>query len=85
MDFYKKIEETRRVHQQNKLFKYELEEKIKEKQIEQMDKQPSTQKKSGIYMVNEIEHSIKCSNLEVAQSIAPEYLHYKYSNNIQEQ
>ena len=70
--------------------KYELEEKkldikIKEKQIEQMDKQPSTQKKSGIYMVNEIEHSIKCSNLEVAQSIAPEYLHYKYSNNIQEQ
>ena len=50
-----------------------------------MDKQPSTQKKSGIYMVNEIEHSIKCSNLEVAQSIAPEYLHYKYSNNIQKQ
>ena len=37
-----------------------------------MDKQPSTQKKSGIYMVNEIEHSIKCSNLEVAQSIAPD-------------
>lgn len=90
VDIYKNFEETRRVHQQNEFYKYELEEKkldieIKKKQLEQMQEQSLAKKTSGIYMVNEIEHSIKCNTLDVAKNIAPEYLHFKYSKSVPEQ
>lgn len=92
VDIYKNVEETRRVHQQNEYYKLECEEKkldieMKKKQLEQMQEHSSKSKassSSGIYLINEIEHSIKCSNLDVAKNIAPEYLHYKYSKNIPE-
>ena len=92
VDIYKNVEETRRVHQQNKYYKLEYEEKVldiemKKMQLEQMQEHSSEAKSSssGIYLVNEIEHSIKFSNLDIAKNIAPEYLHYKYSRNIPEQ
>ena len=90
VNIYKNFEEARRVHQQNDFYKYELEEKkldiqIKKEQLEQMTNQAFALKSSGIYMVNEIEHSIKCSNMDVAKNIAPEYLHYKYCKNLPEQ
>lgn len=93
LDIYKNFEETRRVHQQNEFFKYELEEKlldieVKKKQLEQMSERSSQAEiktASGIYLVREIEHNIKCNSLDAAKNIAPEYLHYKYSRNIPEQ
>lgn len=90
VNFYKNLEETRRVHQQNEFYKYELEEKkldieIKKKQLGQMQEQNPVAKASGIYMINEIEHSIRCSTMNVAKNLAPEYLHYKYSKNTPEQ
>ncbi len=93
LDIYKNFEETRRVHQQNEFYKYELEEKlldieVKRKQLEQMNEQTSqaeTKTASGIYLVREIEHNIKCNSLDTAKNIAPEYLHYKYSRSILEQ
>ena len=93
VSMYKNFEETRRVHQQNELYKYELEEKkldieIKRKQLEKLEEEISkkqTGSSSGIYVVNEIEHNLRCSSLDRAQNIAPEYLHYKYSKVIPEQ
>lgn len=88
VDIIKNFEETRRIHQQNEFYKYEREEKIldielKKKQLEQMNQQPP--KESNIYMINEIEHNIRCNSLDSAKEIAPEYLHYKYSRQIPKQ
>lgn len=90
IDLCKNLEELRRVHQQNQFYQYEKEEKeldikIKKKQLEQIEKQSSQKKLPDIYMVDEIEHNIKCSSLDIAQNIAPEYLHFKYKKNILEQ
>lgn len=90
IEIYKNFAEARRIHQQNDFYKYEVEEKkldieIKRRQLEQMKSKSSDTKSSGIYVVNEIEHSIKCDTIDIAKSIAPEYLHYKYSKNIPEQ
>lgn len=88
VDIIKNFEETRRIHQQNQFYKYEREEKIldielKKKQLEQMERQ--TAKESNIYLINEIEHNIRCNTLDSAKEIAPEYLHYKYSRHIPKQ
>lgn len=88
VDIIKNFEETRRIHQQNEFYKYEREEKIldielKKKQLEQMNQQ--LPKESNIYMINEIEHNIRCNTLDSAKEIAPEYLHYKYSRKIPKQ
>lgn len=93
LDIYKNFEETRRIHQQNKFYKYELEEKlldieIKKKQLMKMSEESSTKDTktaSGIYLIKEIEHNIKCNSLDTAKNIAPKYLHYKYSRDILEQ
>ncbi len=93
LEFYKNFEETRRVHQQNKLYKYEVEEKqidieTKKLQLKELQEKlaPSEAKTaSGIYLVTEIEHSIKCNSINAAKDIAPEYLHFKYSKDILEQ
>lgn len=93
VDIYKNFEEARKVHQQVEYGYLEQEEKrldiaIKKKQLEKMSEETVAQKptsSSGIYLINEIEHNIKCSNLDVAKNIAPEYLHYKYKKNLSEQ
>lgn len=81
LDFAKKLEDAIRVHQQNKLFKYELEEKkidieLKKRQLKQTESQLVT-----AHSVIELEHYLKCSSINVAKTITPEYLHSKILNN----
>ena len=93
LDVYKNFEETRRVNQQNKLYKYEKEEKLLDIEIKKLERDEKYKKlkentlanKSGIYTITEIEHNMKCNTLDMAKSIAPEYLHYKFTKNIPEQ
>lgn len=85
----KNYEELRRVHQQNDLYQYEKEEKeldikLKKKQLEQLEQYSPAKTSSNIFVVNEIEHNIKCSSLDVAQDLSPEYLHFKYKRDTPE-
>lgn len=82
LDLFKNYEDVIRVHQQNKLFEYELEEKkldieLKKEQLKQVQKE-----KSGIITTSviELEHILKCNSVDTAKKITPEYLHYKVSN-----
>lgn len=88
LDVYKKFEEARQLHQNNSLFKYE--KRIKELEIMKKEQELEThtatvqRSKSGIITISEIEHNIMCSTLNLANNLAPEYLHYKYVNDILE-
>lgn len=82
IDFLKNIEETIRLHQQNKLFKYELEEK--QLDIELKKKELNKEKRDNsiiTYPVVEVEHILKCNSIEIAKNLNMEYLHYKISNS----
>ncbi len=81
LDFLKKIEDTIRVHQQNKLFKYELEEKKLEIELKKKELKQSESKLITTHSVVELEHYLKCSSIDIAKNITPEYLHNKISNN----
>ena len=90
LDIFKNFEETRRIWQENSLYKYQKEEKeldIKLKRLELKEKEEKMNNKntSSIYTVTEIEHNIKCNTFDVAQKLAPEYLHYKYAKEKLEQ
>lgn len=79
IDFLKKVEDTVRVHQQNKLFKYELEEKkiaieLKKKELKQKEKESI-----ATHSIVELEHYLKCNSIDIAKNITPEYLHNKIS------
>lgn len=85
LDFWKKVEEVRSLHQQNSLFEYEkrskeLEIKEKEQNISMQKKEPQTSQ-SGIVTISGIEHNIICSDIYVAKHIPPEYLHYKHTRD----
>lgn len=81
LDFLKKIEDTIRVHQENKLFKYELEEKKLEIELKKKELKQSESKLITTHSVVELEHYLKCSSIDIAKNITPEYLHNKISNN----
>ena len=81
LDFLKKIEDTIRVHQQNKLFKYELEEKKLDIELKKKELEQSESKLITTHSVVELEHYLKCSSIDIAKNITPEYLHNKISNN----
>lgn len=82
LDFWKKVEEVRSLHQQNSLYKYEkrrieLEIEEKEKNLNaQKDRQQTGQ--SGILSISGIEHNVICNDIYVASHIPSEYLHYKH-------
>lgn len=81
LEFFKNVEETIRVHQQNRLHKYELEEKSLDIEIKKEELRQMKSKKSvHIASVLELEHILKCNSIEMAQKITPEYLHYKITN-----
>lgn len=82
LDFLKKIEDTIRVHQQNKLFKYELEEKKLEIELKKKELNQNENKLVIAHSVIELEHYLKCSSTDIAKNITPEYLHNKISNNL---
>lgn len=88
LDVYKKFEETRQIHQNNSLFKYER--RIKELEIMKKEQEIVAHTKMeqrsslGIMTISEIEHNIKCSTLNLANNLTPEYLHYKYAKDIPE-
>ena len=80
LDIYKNIEDTKRIWQENHLYKYEVEEKklnIQLKQLE-LEEKLKKQKSSLVYIVTEIEHNIKCNTIDIAKTIKPDILHYKY-------
>jgi len=83
VDFAKSVEEVRQLHQENKLYQLKkLEKKLEiernKLEIEKLKKESVTQTSSGIFIVREIEHNLKCNTLDIAKTIAPEYLHYKF-------
>jgi len=82
LDLFKKFEETISVQQQNKLFKYELEEKKLDIELKKEQLKQAQKKNSGIITQSVIglEHNLKCDSIETAQKITSEYLHYKISN-----
>ena len=88
LDVYQKFGEARKIHQQNSLYKYDKrlkELEIIEKEQKMIAKETGRkQKGTGIMLVSEIEHSIKCSNLNLVNDLPPEYLHYKYILDIPE-
>lgn len=77
--FLKNVEETIRIHQQNQLHKYEIEEKLINIEIK---KEELKKARSNIVVtsVSELEHILKCNSIDIAKKITPEYLHYKVSN-----
>lgn len=80
IDFLKKVEDTIRIHQQNKLFKYQLEEiklSIELKKKELKEKEGTTIETHSIV---ELEHYLKCNSIDMAKIITPECLHNKISN-----
>lgn len=84
VDIYKNLGETKRVWQENKLYKYQEEQmqldiQLKKMEIQQKQKGQDNIKSSSIYTITEVEHNIKCSTLDIAKTIAPELLHYKYT------
>ncbi len=90
LDVFKNFEEVRRICQENSLHKYQKEEKeldIELKRLELIAKKEemNNKKTSSIYTVTEIEHNIKCNTFDMAQKLAPEYLHYKYTKEKLEQ
>lgn len=80
LDFLKKIEDIIRVHQQNKLFKYELEEKKLEIELKKKELNQSESKLVTAHSVIELEHYLKCSSIDMAKNISPQYLHNKMIN-----
>lgn len=80
LNIYKNILETRKTWQENDLFKYQKEKAKLEIQLTQLELEEKRKKRnpSSIYTVTEIEHNIKCNTLDIAKTIAPEILHYKY-------
>ena len=83
LDFWKKVEEVRSLHQQNSLYKYE--KRCKELEIEEKEQNIISKKKdshtnrSEIATISEIEHNVICSDIYIANHIQPEYLHYKFA------
>lgn len=88
LDVYQKFGEARKIHQQNSLYKYDKrlkELEIMEKEQKMLEKETGRkQKGTGIILVSEVEHSIKCSKLNLVNDLSPEYLHYKYILDIPE-
>lgn len=86
LDVYQKFGEAQKIHQQNSLYKYD--KRIKELEIIEKEQKIASYNneaqynKSGILTISEIEHNIKCSTLNLAGNLAPEYLHYKYVKDI---
>lgn len=85
VDFAKSVEEVRQLHQENELYQLKKQEKRLEiernkLEIEKLKKERITQTSSGIFIVREIEHNLKCNTLNIAKTIAPEYLHYKFKH-----
>lgn len=84
VDIYKNIAETRRISQENNLYKYQkeqaqLEIKLKKIELQQKLEEKNKPKTSAIYTVTEIEHNIRCSTIDTAKTIAPDLLHYRYT------
>ena len=85
LDLYQKFEEIRRTHQQNSLHKYD--KRLKELEIMAKEQEMAAQKKRsqldtlGIATISEIQHSVICNTLRIADSIPPEFLHSKYKKN----
>ena len=83
LDVYQKFGEAYKIHQENSMFKYD--KRLKELEIIQREQEiaANKQKKSpnvtGIVTISEIEHNIMCSTQRLANSLTPEYLHYKYT------
>lgn len=84
LDLLKKIEDTIRVHQQNKIYKYELEEKKLEIELKKRELQQMEEKSNTAQTVIELEHYLKCSSIDVAQDITTEYLHSRITNKPKE-
>lgn len=84
VDIYKNVAETRRISQENSLYKYQkeqaqLEIKLKTIELQQKLEEKNKPKSSSIYTVTEIEHNIRCSTIDTAKTIAPDLLHYRYT------
>ena len=84
VDIYKNVAETRRISQENSLYKYQkeqaqLEIKLKNIELQQKLEEKNKPKSSAIYTITEIEHNIRCSTLDTAKTIAPDLLHYRYT------
>lgn len=84
VDIYKNVEETRRISQENSLYKYQkeqaqLEIQLKNIELQEKLKEKNRPKSSSIYMITEIEHNIRCSTIDTARTIAPDLLHYRYT------
>jgi len=88
VDLYKNAAETKRVCQENKLYKYQREQlqldiQLKQLEIQQKQEELNKSKASPIFTVTGIEHNIKCSTLDTAKTIAPDLLHYKYTKQME--
>lgn len=82
LDFLKKLEDTVQVHQQTKLIKYEIESKKLEIELKKNElKQTEKSKSITTYSVVELEHYLRCSSIDTAKNITPEYLHNKISKS----
>lgn len=87
VDIYKNVAETRRISQQNSLYKYQkeqtqLEIKLKSAELQQKLEEMNKPKSSAIYTITEIEHNIRCSTIDTAKAIAPDLLHYRYTKGL---
>ena len=82
LEVFKNIEEITHIHHQNKLDKYEMEEKMLNLEIKKEElRKAKNQNNIVTASVYEVEHILKCSSLNIAEKITPEYLHYKIKNN----
>ena len=84
VDLYKNVAETRRVCQENKLYAQKKESlaldiELKKMELEKKQKNQEQKRMPSIYTIKEIEHTIKCDSIDVAKTIAPELLHFKYA------
>ena len=84
VDIYKNVAETKRISQENSLYKYQKEQaqlviKLKNIELQQKLEEMNKPKSSSIYTVTEIEHNIRCSTIDAAKTIAPDLLHYRYT------
>ena len=82
LDFLKKIEETIRIHQQNRMFKYELEEKKLDLEKKRNEQQTESKKTGSIqnYSVLDLEYYIRCDSIESSKKLGSDLLHNKASN-----
>lgn len=81
IDFLQKIEDIIHTHKENKLLKYELEEKKLDIELKKIELSQAKERSSiSTHTVVELEHILKCNSIDVAKTITPDYLHFKMSN-----